>query len=134
MRHGSGNVRRHDLINEATLGRVRSALRRDLARAGVEASVAFDCLVAVTEACTNALVHGHGDEVPRVSWRIKGTTALFLVEDHSRHRWAQVEGGDRGADARVGGFGLHLMERLMDSVDITIEDHGTTVELTKRIG
>jgi anti-sigma regulatory factor (Ser/Thr protein kinase) len=134
MRHGSGNVRRHDLIDEATLGRVRSALRQDLARAGVEASVAFDCLVAVTEACTNALVHGHGDEVPRVSWRIKGTTALFLVEDHSTHRWAQVEGGNRGADARVGGFGLKLMERLMDSVDITIEDHGTTVELTKRIG
>jgi len=133
MRHGSGNVRRHDLIDEATLARVRSSLRQDLACAGVDASVAFDCLVAVTEACTNALVHGHGDEVPRVSWRINGSMALFLVEDHSRLRWAQVEGGDGGADGRVGGFGLQLMERLMDSVDISIEDYGTTVELTKRI-
>jgi anti-sigma regulatory factor (Ser/Thr protein kinase) len=134
MRHGSGNVRRHDLIDEATLARVRSSLRRDLARAGVKASVQFDCLVAVTEACTNALVHGHGDEVPRVSWQINGTTALFLVEDHSRHRWAKVEDGDGSPEARVGGFGLQLMDRLMDSVDITIEDNGTTVELTKRIG
>jgi anti-sigma regulatory factor (Ser/Thr protein kinase) len=121
------------LIDEATLARVRSSLRQDLTRAGVDASDAFDCLVAVTEACTNALVHGHGDEVPRVSWRINGSMALFLVEDHSRLRWAQVEGGDGAADGRVGGFGLQLMERLMDSVDISIEDHGTTVELTKRI-
>jgi anti-sigma regulatory factor (Ser/Thr protein kinase) len=133
MRHGSGNVRRHDLLDEATLAHVRRSLRQDLATAGVEPSIEFDCLVAVTEACTNALLHGHGDEVPRVSWRINGTTALFTVEDHSRLRWAKLDTDHGSGDARVGGFGLDLMEKLMDSVDITIEDDGTTVVLTKRL-
>jgi serine/threonine-protein kinase RsbW len=132
-RHGSGNVRRHDLVDEATLAHVRRSLRHDLATAGVDSSIEFDCLVAVTEACTNALLHGHGDEVPRVSWRINGTTAFFTVEDYSRHRWVRLDSVDGSGDARVGGFGLDLMERLMDRVDITIEDDGTTVELIKRL-
>ena len=134
MGHGSGNVRRHDLVDEATLARVRRSLRQDLISAGVESSIEFDCLVAVTEACTNALLHGHGDEVPCVTWRINGTTAFFTVEDYSKQRWAKLDTEDGSRETRVGGFGLDLMERLMDRVDITIEDHGTTVELTKRIG
>jgi serine/threonine-protein kinase RsbW len=113
---------------------VRRSVGADLVVAGADDQARFDCLVAVTEACTNALVHGHGEATPRVSWRIDGATARFCIEDYSEHRWAEPPGGNGDtAETRTGGFGLQLMRRLMDRVDISIEAHGTTVELAKRI-
>jgi serine/threonine-protein kinase RsbW len=113
---------------------VRRSLRADLDHAGVKEHARFDCLVAVTEACTNALLHGHGEATPQVSWRIDGSLASFFVEDYSKHRWAEpAHGNGDAAEARTGGFGLQLMRNLMDRVDITIQADGTTVELTKRI-
>jgi serine/threonine-protein kinase RsbW len=129
----AGDARRHVLEDGTALARVRQSLRRDLDTAGADPSVAFDCLVAVTEACTNALVHGRSDATPQVSWRIGGPVAHFVVEDYGPRRWAQGEGIDGDTDIRTGGFGLELMRSLMDSVDITVAERGTRVALAKRI-
>jgi serine/threonine-protein kinase RsbW len=130
---GSGG-RHYALVGASAVGVVRRSVGADLAVAGADEQARFDCLVALTEACTNALVHGHGEATPRVSWRIDGATARFCIEDYSEHRWAKPTGGNRDpSGARIGGFGLQLMRRLMDRVDISIEEHGTTVELAKRI-
>lgn len=98
----------------------------------------FDCLIAVTEAATNALVHGRGEDAARVSWQIEDCTARFWVQDYSGQRWSKAAHPSRnglddgGWDGRVGGFGLELMEGLMDEVAIRNEPEGTTVELVKR--
>jgi serine/threonine-protein kinase RsbW len=130
---GPGDPRRRVLADESAISSMRSLLRRDLADAGADPDVQFDCLVAVTEACTNALVHGRGDAIAHVSWRIEGSIARVLVEDYSRQRWTPAGGNGGAAGPRIGGFGLQLMRDLMDRVNITIEERGTTVELAKRI-
>lgn len=135
-------MRRHPLADKASLSGVRRAIRAELNRAGVDPSLSFDCLVAVTEACTNAIVHGgiHDDRPPEIGWEIDRAEVRFYVRDFSTQEWSRrahpsrrvVVNGDV-AD-RVGGFGLELMRNLMDEVQIATGAGGTTVELVKRIG
>ena len=46
----------HPVGDKASLSGIRRRIRADLARAGVDPAKTFDCLVAVTEACANALL------------------------------------------------------------------------------
>lgn len=136
-------MRKHPLADKASLSGVRRAIRSDLNRAGVDPSLSFDCLVAVTEACTNALMHGHDDEdpFPEIEWEIDGDAARFFVLDYSTQQWSRtshpswdgLEDLDETED-RVGGFGLDLMRGLMDEVEIRIGPDGTTVCLVKKLG
>lgn len=127
------------LSDESGLSSIRRWIRSDLGRAGVDSSALFDCLVAVTEACTNALLHGRGQAAPRISWEVRECRARFLIQDYSGQRWSKAIHPSRGdllpapsAEERIGGFGLELMHRLMDEVAIRNEHEGTTVELVKR--
>ena len=72
----------HSVADKASLSGLRRSIRADLAHAGVDPSAAFDCLVAVTEACTQALVHcdGEGDE-PAVSWTLHPGSVRFDVRE-----------------------------------------------------
>ncbi|MEA2447906.1 MAG: serine/threonine-protein kinase RsbW, partial [Actinomycetota bacterium] len=96
-------------------------------------SEAFDCMVAVTEACTNALLHGRGDAQapePQVGWEIEGGAARFMIRDFAK------EGSPgtlkpRPKEERDGGYGLKMMRQLMDEVDIQFSPTGTTVSLVK---
>lgn len=131
-------VRKRPLAGKASLSGIRKAIRAELNRLGVDPSLSFDCLVAVTEACTNALMHGKGDEdpAPEVSWDINGERALFLVHDYSNQPWSRASHPSHDPDdleARVGGFGLDLMRGLMDEVQIDIGPEGTAVSLLKRL-
>ncbi len=102
----------------------------------------FDCLVAVTEACSNALMHGVDDDgpLPEISWDIAPTEARFFVQDYASQEWsmaAHPSGGladlsPEAAEDRVGGYGLKIMRELMDDVDIVVSSSGTTVKLVKR--
>jgi anti-sigma regulatory factor (Ser/Thr protein kinase) len=122
---------------------MRRKIRADLGRVGVAPSDAFDCLVAVTEASTNALLHagpGGGDGVPEVSWRIDSDAARFYVKDFSGRRWSKLAHPSRHSQhtrsdggLRAGGFGLGLMRALMDEVDIRVEAGGTVVSIVKRL-
>lgn len=127
----------HRVGDKASLSGIRRRLRADLARAGVDPAKTFDCLVAVTEACTNALLHGTrspGATPPVVGWEIDGDAIRFSVRDFSGHPWsARAAHPSSGDGDRIGGFGLELMRGLMDAVDIRIDAGGTVVELTKRL-
>lgn len=139
-------VGRDELDDRGSLSRIRRSIRADLNAAGVDPAVAFDCLVAVTEACTNALVHGHGaggGGVPEVTWDVEGTVARFRIRDYSTRGWSKAAhpSRDPGMDPvppttfedRVGGFGLELMQGLMDEVDISMRSDGTVVTMLKRL-
>jgi anti-sigma regulatory factor (Ser/Thr protein kinase) len=132
-------VRKHPLADKAGLSGVRKKIRADLSKAGADASLSFDCLVAVTEACTNALLHGQSsdDPPPEILWEIDGHSARFYIQDYSAQEWSKTSHPSRDAEAeieqRIGGFGLDLMRGLMDEVDIQIGPDGTTVSLTKHL-
>jgi serine/threonine-protein kinase RsbW len=133
---------RHSVTSKAALAEVRRDIRADLRNANADASLSFDCLVAVTEACTNALLHGRGhDDAPHpaVGWKIGDGKAVFTIEDFSTEQWSRSMHPSRDSidvlsgdiDERVGGFGLQLMRELMDDVSIDRGPAGTTVVLTK---
>jgi anti-sigma regulatory factor (Ser/Thr protein kinase) len=135
----SMTVRKHPLADKASLSGVRKEIRADLTKVGADPSLSFDCLVAVTEACTNALVHGHraDDPPPEILWEIDGHSARFYIQDYSTQEWSKTSHPSRDAEAefeeRIGGFGLDLMRGLMDEVDIQIGSDGTTVCLVKQL-
>lgn len=140
---GSSLANSRPVTDEASVSAIRRELREALGRLDVDPDESFDCLVAVTEACTNALVHGSGHNsngrAAEVSWEFEGRLARFYVTDFSSVSWSIADRPPSGVidvsaeevERRIGGFGFPLMRNLMDEVDVHIGDRGTTVVLTK---
>lgn len=117
-------------------------MRIDLTRTDVDPSAAFDCLVAVTEACTQALANTdhHSGRSPSISWEIGASEALFYIRDYSSQEWSRashpstaVSTRDNDLEQRLESLGLQLMRGLMDDVRIDIQSSGTTVILVKSL-
>jgi serine/threonine-protein kinase RsbW len=137
--HGQGkvpSVKRKLLEGKASLSNLRRMIRADLTEAGVRPAQAFDCLVAVTEAATNALVHGRDESgeapSPEVAWEVKPSSGVFEVRDYSDRPWRVARRPPANGDPREGGYGLEIMRGLMDEVEIDAAPRGTTVTLVKR--
>ncbi len=132
------------LSGKSSLSGIRRQIRADLSAVGADESLAFDCLVAVTEACSNALVHGQGrspgSAAPEISWEITKNQARFEVVDFSTEEWSRTVHPSWDSDEipddmsrRIGGFGLDIMRGLMDDVDIHLSSDGTKVTLVKML-
>jgi anti-sigma regulatory factor (Ser/Thr protein kinase) len=110
------------------LVQVRGALRRWLQQSGVSAPDVDEVLVACGEACANVVQHAYsGRAAPgdlEVQARLATTGLELRVRDHGVWRAA----ADRG-----GGWGLQLMEALMDQVDVEHNPGGTDVHLRRRV-
>jgi anti-sigma regulatory factor (Ser/Thr protein kinase) len=132
----------HVLTDRAGLSTIRKQVRGALTRVGVDPSATFDCLVALTEACSQALSHADEEaDHPQVSWEIDGSQALFFIRDYSSQEWsrathpsAALSRGEDHLDQRLEDLGLQLMRGLMDDVRIDIQGSGTTVILVKSFG
>lgn len=125
------------LANEASLSSIRRLIRSELKEMGAPPSQAFDCLVAVTEACTNALQHGRNDPSspdPRITWEIDSALARFQIQDYSNQQGAEPSTAEleKEPPPRDGGYGLQMMRQLMDEVAIDFTSRGTTVSMSKR--
>ena len=129
----------HLLVDKASLSKIRKLVRADLVKVGARPSVVFDCLVAVTEACTQAL-HGRGEkagEPSKISWTIERQRADFCIEDfsklattdkpHPKRRLHEIIERETG----LTGLGEDVMQSLMDEVDIDETDVSRQVKLTK---
>jgi anti-anti-sigma factor len=109
------------------LAALRGALRAWLARAGATASEGGDVLIAVGEACANAIEHAGA--APGAAIDVRGRLVGHEVVLHVRDR-----GAWRAAAPQPGrGHGLRLMRILMDDIDIATPDDGTRVELRRRL-
>ncbi|HET8987533.1 MAG TPA: SpoIIE family protein phosphatase [Humibacillus sp.] len=110
------------------LVQVRGAVRRWLRESGVTDEDAAEILVACGEACANVVQHAYsGVSNPgplEVEARVVEGTLEMTVRD--RGRWRAP--ADRG-----GGWGLQLMQGLMDDVDVEHTDAGTTVLLRREV-
>ena len=137
------SVQSHLLDDKASLSKIRKLIRLELVKVGARPSAVFDCLVAVTEACSTAL-QGRSDQLgepSRVSWTIDRARAEFCVEDHSvltessappdqpKRRLHEVLEEETG----LTDLGTDVIEGLMDEVTVQKNDEGTTTKMTKRL-
>jgi PAS domain S-box-containing protein len=112
----------------ASLGALRRDLQRWLERAGVRAADASEILLAVGEAAANVVEHAYAEPRRRgdidVDARRDAPDIVIEIRDHGRWRDA--------IDDEQRGRGEPLMRALMDDVDRSTGDEGTTVRMCRR--
>jgi len=111
-----------------SLSSTRRALHDWLLAAGADEDWIHEVLVAVSEACTNALEHAYGAGAPGVV-ELHATMTEGGVEVVITDRGAWKEPLDRGNRGR----GRDLMEHLMDRALIESGPEGTVVRLHKEL-
>lgn len=109
---------------------VRGRLRQWLAQAGVDPESCADVLLAVGEATANAVEHAViGADHPvtlAVTAARSGNLLLLTVSDDGRWKPVTEPQGYRG-------HGMHLINALVDSVELTATAGGTTVQMLKEL-
>jgi len=109
------------------LAPMRSSLRSWLASNGAGEDEIFDILVAVNEACSNAVEHPVGRTGPEVSLDAEVAEGELTIAIRDRGAWRPA--GPRGDRGR----GLDFMGALMENVEVEPSAGGTTVRLTRRL-
>ncbi|WP_240762894.1 MULTISPECIES: ATP-binding protein [unclassified Micromonospora] len=113
----------------AQLSPAREALRAWLTGAGVDEADVEVVLIAVGEACANAIEHGYrfapGASVT-VSARLRAERLEVEIRDTGGWREGPSQGRDRGR-------GRLIMARLMDEAQLDGTPDGTTVRLVKQL-
>jgi anti-sigma regulatory factor (Ser/Thr protein kinase) len=111
----------------ANVALVRQALAGLTDELGVEPARASDMKIALTEACTNVVVHAYGDEPGplEVSMAIDHGRLVLGVRDRG-NGLHPLPGRDEGAPL---GFGLALIASLSDELGLVGGRHGTEVRI-----
>ncbi|GAJ80211.1 hypothetical protein NBRGN_024_00770 [Nocardia brasiliensis NBRC 14402] len=113
----------------AQLPVVRNALRDWLSRSAMTADQQMDVVLAVGEACTNAVEHGHRGDGATIRLRALIAANVLRVTVRDTGRWRPPV--DDPASFR--GHGVAMMRALMDSVRVCPGDSGTVVEMDVRV-
>ncbi|MGI9019099.1 MAG: ATP-binding SpoIIE family protein phosphatase [Solirubrobacterales bacterium] len=110
-----------------SLATLRRVLGRWLKAAGAGETEIYETLVAVGEACANAIAHAYpaGDASFEIAASRLGPELEVVVRDFGSWR------SSRGEERRRG---LTLMEQLMEEVEIDKGEGGTTVVLRRSLG
>ncbi|MDP1848122.1 MAG: anti-sigma factor antagonist [Solirubrobacteraceae bacterium] len=109
------------------LAALRRGLRDWLTRAGATARESGDVLIAVGEACANAIEHAGAQPGSTIDVRAQLVGREVVLRICDRGHWrASTPRSDRG-------HGLRLMRVLMDTIDIAAVHEGTRVELRRRL-
>ena len=105
---------------------VRHTLRRWLRESGVDPRDEGEILIACGEACGNVVRHAYGASPGdmHVEARLVAGSVELAVRDQGEWRIP----ADRG-----GGWGLQLIDGLMDSVDIDSGPEGTEIRMRRRV-
>lgn len=118
---------------------VRLTLSSTAAKAGCSCEAIEDMKIAVSEACTNAVLHAYSD-LPQpetidvtFDWNrsgfhiaVKDNGSSFVCNDRANVAYH----GEPLSEISPGGLGLYMMQALMDDVQIHTMD-GTEIVMTK---
>jgi len=110
----------------ASLPRVRRRLRGWLAAQQVGPNDVADIVLAVSEACNNAIEHAYRDRPGTLTVKLNADPLALEAVVEDRGRWQPPASTDEG------GRGIWLMRHLMDTVRFEANGHGTTVSLRRR--
>jgi anti-sigma regulatory factor (Ser/Thr protein kinase) len=121
------SLRRRIPARAEELAPLRQALRRWLAEAGIEGNVAYDVVLAASEACANAVEHpvGRRDRFIDVDATLVDGSVQLRVRDSGS--WRSASSSSRR------GRGLMLIENVMDDVVIARSHGGTELRMTRRL-
>jgi PAS domain S-box-containing protein len=110
---------------------VRRRLERLLQAAGASAHDQYEITLAICEAAANAIEHAYGpaDAEFELEAELVGQELKARVRD--RGNWRQERAAD-GEGTR--GRGLGIIEGLMDDVEVTRSETGTTVRMRRALG
>jgi serine/threonine-protein kinase RsbW len=118
--------------DELTVPVARHLTAGAMEQLGVDPACASDIQVALTEACTNVILHsGPGDEY-EVAVEVDEATCVIRIIDHG-HGFdaAALRGADDSAES---GRGVTLMDALVDQVVFESRpENGTIVHLEKTL-
>jgi serine phosphatase RsbU (regulator of sigma subunit)/anti-sigma regulatory factor (Ser/Thr protein kinase) len=111
----------------ASLRAIRSEVRRWSEANAIRGREAEDLLIAVAEATANAVQHGSGaDPAALVGLRMQADAEQVVARVTDSGRWA-----DPGRAAERG-HGLHIMQAVMDGVDVRAGEGGSEVAMWRR--
>jgi serine/threonine-protein kinase RsbW len=119
--------------DEQTVPVARHIVRNAMEQVGVEATCVYDVELALSEACTNVLLHsGPGDQfVVRLDLE-EGLAVLRIIDLGSGFDSARLEATDDDLVEAERGRGLGVMQAVVDRVDLTSRpEAGTIVRLEK---
>ena len=94
--------------------------------------------MALIEACINAFEHSKADNNVFINFLIEDDSLIIKVIDQglgfdkTKVEIPKIE-NKIGKDERKRGWGLHLIQELMDSVEFESNSDGTTVTMKKNI-
>jgi anti-sigma regulatory factor (Ser/Thr protein kinase) len=112
----------------AALPELRRRLRMWLGRHGVVGDELAEVVLAVSEACNNAIEHAYTDREGTLRVRIVADGRLLRIVVEDQGRWRDARPGDER------GRGILLMRNLMHSAKIETGPAGTQVRLERRRG
>jgi serine/threonine-protein kinase RsbW len=118
--------------DEQTVPVARHIVRNAMEQVGVEKTCVYDVELALSEACTNVLLHSGPGDLYKVRLDLEDERSVIRVVDvgHGFDSGRLRERDDRLEAER--GRGLELMEALVDRVDLTSRhEAGTIVTLEK---
>ncbi len=110
------------------LAEIRRFVEEVASEAALDLERIFDCKVAVSEACANAVEHAGRHPLPlEVSARLQARRLTFVITDNGQFRNLSSP----REDSRNRGLGMPLMVALMDEVSfVRSPGGGTTVSLS----
>jgi serine/threonine-protein kinase RsbW len=93
-----------------------------------------DVKLAVAEACTNCIQHGHGSDQIEITCETEPDALTVRVRDYGRGSRPEALSPRRADEPHVGGLGVFLIRSLMDSVEYDVHpDRGTNLVMTKKV-
>ena len=128
-RQHSGEIGTLDLVMQAqpwSLKNIRDAMRRWLSSVGAGPRVVADLLIAVEEACTNAVEHAYGADGGIMTVYLERQWPDVVATIGDTGRWRSPGGENRG-------WGTLLMRACADELRIDRGSRGTTVVIRRRL-
>jgi serine phosphatase RsbU (regulator of sigma subunit)/anti-sigma regulatory factor (Ser/Thr protein kinase) len=112
--------------NPSVLGRTRHMLRRWLRARGADPTTMDEVVIAVNEACANAIEHAYPPSPATFELLVDEADGEVRITVRDSGRWRPTR--DTG-----GGHGLTIIGRAMDDVSVTGTESGTEVQMRRRL-